>query len=166
MPEVVFVPESAYGNVVAFRKPVSRGHRRQVECPLFANGIYHRHNLYPVDSPIRRCPGLYRINRYAVDMDAKVHTKYVVARSGSVVHRATGVGWTRWYPQGIHESGFADWTYPELIAGVECQIRSVTQPSLYFDCEVAVNGLLTDVPDPRPKHQGEFLPLCGRCFGG
>lgn len=164
MPEVVLQTESAYSNVVAFRKPTKKS-RGRLECPLFANGIYHHHKMgWTVDFPIS-CRGLYRINRQIAVMDAKIHTKYVVARQGSVVHRATGVGWTRWYPPGSHEYGFADWTTPELIAGVECMIRSVKSPMLFFDREVAVGPAgVTDVPDPRPKRQGEFLPLCKRCF--
>ncbi len=148
-------PVTAYGNVVSFAKPEPRGAGQisyKAECPLLANGIFHHHKRLYAKS-WKYCPGLYRLNRQYFTTKANIKALYIVAAQGGVIHKADSRAYVAWYPR-HHELGYM--MPASLMGRGTCGTQWFREPFLVNTTE--------NVPDPRPKMQGQFLRKCKRCW--
>ena len=164
MPAPKQFPQDEESNVVSIERPRRLGVRKKSiyadreTCPLYNAGIFHRHKKFTGEylNQYLSCRGLYRINRAGiVTMKAKVKWPYMVAMSGSIIHKVGNEAYTKWHvPQ--HEYGWY-FLQPDLVVRSQCQGTTL----------VLKNPRLLEKPeakDTRPRTTGNPLPLCSRCF--
>lgn len=150
------------------------GRKRKKQC-----SITEPHPPHDETDETWYCRGVYEINRSRYDLPATIKAGYVVARTGALVHQATGVGSVLWLPN-AHEFGFVShmkihgsgvYSSSDISAQTWCKawirnpvLLDATQAAAVVCDRRWLDEYLTEklgfVP---PPSQRKILSVCSRC---
>lgn len=143
--------------------------KERVTCPLLEAGIFHSHKGGSYqdwwDAGIKRCDGLYRINRSAYDRPARLKTELVKAKSVASVkiHRADPLAYFTWSPKahayGWHNEEYS-WSRPTSL--------SVHNPrcigARWLRDPILLTQQMIDEHNEQVTNEEQRWVLCARCW--